>query len=146
MNKTICIYISEEDSKNVDFSLFENVIMFPDKGKTYADVMNIARVEDCTIVVSSPIVCTNYKIDELYVYKNDRLETLDESLYGASLDVAIKILHRDVKSMMSSYIIEEIRSKLKEECALEYIKSLADSMEKAYLIKVLERERKDDRA
>lgn len=142
MSKTCCIYISESDSKNVDFSKFENVLLFPDAGKTYDEIMKFSRIENSTVVVCSPIICTNYKFDELYVYRNGSLKLLGESIYGASLDIAIKKLHQKIKSMLSFYIIEEIRNKLKDDnvSAVEYINSLADSMEKAYLIKYLEKE------
>lgn len=139
MTNTYCIYISEANSKKIDFSGFENLIFFPDSGKTQDELMKFPRIEGSTLVVCSPIICTNYKFGEVYVYNDDSLELLDESIYGASLDIAIKTLHKDVRSLLSSYIIEEIRSRLKTNDALKYVESLADSMERAYLLKQLEK-------
>lgn len=135
-NLTRCIYISQENVLKIDLNIYKNIILFPDLGKTYNELINIDRIEESCVITCSPIICTNYKVGEIYVYKNNDIEVFPYNIYGASLEVACKMLHEDVKSSLSNYIIKEIRAELNKSNtdALIYLDSLSSSGEKAYLI------------
>jgi len=134
--KTVCIYTSKSHFDDIASQFkSEDIILFPEFGLTFEEIRNIPRIENKVVVTTHPTVCTNYKVGELYTVVNGELNKVYENLYGAVFDIACKKLDYSTKCSLSNHIIEEIRANIavSDEAGLEFLETLSDSPERAYL-------------
>lgn len=139
--KTQVIYCSHQQAEFLRLNQLENVLMFPETGLLFEDIRNLPRCEGKTTLTTSPMLCTNYKEGEVYYVNGHDIEPLCVNIYGSCFMVASKVLNINTKSFLSESVIKEVREHIaiSDESGLQFVESLGDSMEKAYLLKILEK-------
>ncbi len=116
--------------------------MFPEQKLTMVEQINYEpKPETTSIVTNSPFIVAKYDMSVVSVYNpdNDSLNPVEFQTYGADFGVILKSLS-DVRSLIPSSVVEEIREKLKESDAIAHKfidKKLGSSAERAYLLRKL---------
>lgn len=93
----------------------------------------------CDVVVTnSPILLSQFKRSQVYIYQNSRLEPIDFNPYGTDFSILAKRLC-GLSSLQSEVFKDDIKARLQSPSeAIEYLETqVGDSMEKAYLLKQL---------
>lgn len=144
--KTTCLYCTPEQFNEFKKGYFieQAIIPFPENGLLFEQVRHLPRYEGYFVATTNPLVCTNYKKGEVFTLVGGILEELYSNVYGASLDYICKVLDNDTKAVLTHHIVTEIRDHLaiSDESALEYLETLSNSAEKAYLKTKLLKDRK----
>lgn len=139
LSATQVIYCSHEQAEFLRLNQLENVLIFPETGLLFEDIRNLPRYEGKTVLTTSPMLCTNYKEGEVYYVSGHDIEPLLVNIYGCCFTIASKALNVNTKSFLSESVIKEIREHIaiSSDTGLQFIESLGNSMEKAYLLKAL---------
>lgn len=140
---TICIYASKSEFDKVASQFkSEDLVLFPEAGLKFQEVRELPRITNKVIVTTNPLVCTNYKQGEVFTVVEDKLEVVSYNVYGACFDYASKVLDKNTKCLLSEYIVKEIRDHIaiSNQAALDYLSTISESAEKAYLLVKLSNE------
>lgn len=93
------------------------------------------------IITASPFILSQFRSDDVLIYEDGVYEIPDMETYGTDPMILIKHLF-EVYSLTPRAVVNEIREQLKQadEIAAVWIKdNIGPSMEKAYLLKKLEK-------